>query len=874
MKNIKKFATGLLATFLLASCATPHEHAFTTYGKDDSQHWTICECGEETEHVDHEYTDEVTTNPTCEDAGVRTFTCECGHSFTRDIEAEGHSWDDGVVTTEPGATTPGVKTYTCGSCGETRTEDINPSCVISLDEETIFEGYSSIFKIEVQSETLGFTTNIEVTDMAIAVKVAVKISDGGDGVFYQPVIGGSTFQWITNEENTGGWANTYDIWYESEATTDTEGNLSVQLVDYEGRKFPAGATIYVAVELIKYTVTKSTEVTYGEGYDVYTIEVLKDTGTFQVALPVGAANKEIIAAVQVTDGMGWLGFLGGSITAALFFRDAWSQGDWWTGYNTWYDFLGTTDANGNFTVEIQKYDTDLVAGTTVNVAVKLPTNNPYTVEKTTSIVVPGYNDVYAITIKEPTKAFELDLVVGAASTEVSARLTVEFPTATYIEPYVNGNSLNWFKGGDGWSHEYGTWIDFKVTTDANGAIALRFADYGTAFPVDGVIYVAVSAPQENGVLVTSTTYSDLAFEGYETTYKIELTKSTGSFEVALPIGDANAAANGVVTVIKPGEADPFYIQTCIGDLGYYYKGGDGWSQEYGKVNTFSATLNAEGKLAAGFIKYDVDFPAGTVIYVAAKQTPNAGYTVYKSNYAIAGYSDVYGIELDKGLVSSGTIAIPFGKVGQSIVGSLTVVFDTTVWVLPKVGGTDYFYNLTDTPQWYRNFGDLENFSATIDENGNFTMEVNGFDGAEAPRGVRVYVGLKAAQDPIVVEQTTDITYAEGFTVYAVKVVEATNAAFQVNVNTGLANTQVTCALTADSEQEYWFCSWVNGLDDFKFFHKTVSYGGNWSFYTKEWTKEFTTTTDAEGNITVHNKDYDVDTIPAGCTIYLAVKAAA
>lgn len=75
-------------------------------------------------HVSDEGT--VTTEPTCTEPGVRTFTCTlCGEVIrTEEISAKGHSWDEGVVTTEPTCTEDGVKTYTCANCGETRTEAI------------------------------------------------------------------------------------------------------------------------------------------------------------------------------------------------------------------------------------------------------------------------------------------------------------------------------------------------------------------------------------------------------------------------------------------------------------------------------------------------------------------------------------------------------------------------------------------------------------------------------------------------------------------------------------------------------------------------------------------------------------------------------
>jgi hypothetical protein len=67
----------------------------------------------------------VTTEPTCTDEGVKTFTCSvCGETKTEDIEALGHNWDAGKVTKEPTCTDKGVKTFTCTRCNTAKTEDV------------------------------------------------------------------------------------------------------------------------------------------------------------------------------------------------------------------------------------------------------------------------------------------------------------------------------------------------------------------------------------------------------------------------------------------------------------------------------------------------------------------------------------------------------------------------------------------------------------------------------------------------------------------------------------------------------------------------------------------------------------------------------
>lgn len=69
----------------------------------------------------------VTTEPTCEKKGVRTYTCSiCHETKTEELAALGHQWDNGKVTTDPTCEEKGVKTYTCTVCQATRTEEIAP----------------------------------------------------------------------------------------------------------------------------------------------------------------------------------------------------------------------------------------------------------------------------------------------------------------------------------------------------------------------------------------------------------------------------------------------------------------------------------------------------------------------------------------------------------------------------------------------------------------------------------------------------------------------------------------------------------------------------------------------------------------------------
>ena len=83
-----------------------------------------CEhCGEKDPNHEHQYTGKVTKEPTCTEEGEKTYTCECGDSYTEKIPATGHNYTE-TITKEPTCTEEGEKTYTCENCGDSYTEKI------------------------------------------------------------------------------------------------------------------------------------------------------------------------------------------------------------------------------------------------------------------------------------------------------------------------------------------------------------------------------------------------------------------------------------------------------------------------------------------------------------------------------------------------------------------------------------------------------------------------------------------------------------------------------------------------------------------------------------------------------------------------------
>ena len=89
-----------------------HEHvASAEWAKDDNHHWHVCSTCELVmdDKAEHAWGEgEVTTAPTCTEAGVKTFACECGATKEEAIDAKGHTEvDDAAVEatcTEAGKT--------------------------------------------------------------------------------------------------------------------------------------------------------------------------------------------------------------------------------------------------------------------------------------------------------------------------------------------------------------------------------------------------------------------------------------------------------------------------------------------------------------------------------------------------------------------------------------------------------------------------------------------------------------------------------------------------------------------------------------------------------------------------------------------------
>ena len=82
-------------------------------------------CKEEPAHEHTWDAGKITTPATCEKAGVKTYTCECGETKTEEIPALGHNWDAGVANPAATCEQAGTKVFTCQNDNtHTKTESI------------------------------------------------------------------------------------------------------------------------------------------------------------------------------------------------------------------------------------------------------------------------------------------------------------------------------------------------------------------------------------------------------------------------------------------------------------------------------------------------------------------------------------------------------------------------------------------------------------------------------------------------------------------------------------------------------------------------------------------------------------------------------
>lgn len=139
---------GNIAYYMCTSCGTYFADADGDEEIEEDD-WIIDATG-------HSWDDgEVTTEPTCTDSGIMTYTCTvCGETTSELISATGHSWTTSEITLAPTCTETGILTYTCGVCGKEMTGIIAASghemtCTEATVASCTEDGNSEYYKCDV-----------------------------------------------------------------------------------------------------------------------------------------------------------------------------------------------------------------------------------------------------------------------------------------------------------------------------------------------------------------------------------------------------------------------------------------------------------------------------------------------------------------------------------------------------------------------------------------------------------------------------------------------------------------------------------------------------------------------------------------------------
>lgn len=171
-----------------------HRHSYAIKF-DQDYHWEECACGAVREKHAHTWTEKVTTEPTCTEAGEKTFTCVCGATKMEEIPATGHSWGEYEVTTAATCTQPGVMTSTCSNCGGTQTKETpatghswgdEPAVTYAANGQDGEKVYTCTVCSESKKEAIAWKFNLTVTSEST---VDVTVGEDYTAVFTLPKAG-------------------------------------------------------------------------------------------------------------------------------------------------------------------------------------------------------------------------------------------------------------------------------------------------------------------------------------------------------------------------------------------------------------------------------------------------------------------------------------------------------------------------------------------------------------------------------------------------------------------------------------------------------------------------------------------------------------
>lgn len=176
----------LLFTLSVLSSCNKHECTFSTeWLHDDTNHWRVC----------------------------------TGEDCVEISEKAAHTWNDGEITTKPTQEADGVKTYTCTVCSHTKTE------AISFTGMTEDEWNAIIHTNKFKNFTMDMKMLMEATNMELQANASMIIKITENAVYLYTKAAGETNEEIYDGESMDEIADIVAVFDYSNFTYDAEEKL-------------------------------------------------------------------------------------------------------------------------------------------------------------------------------------------------------------------------------------------------------------------------------------------------------------------------------------------------------------------------------------------------------------------------------------------------------------------------------------------------------------------------------------------------------------------------------------------------------------------------------------------------------------------------
>ena len=186
----------------------------------------------------HSYTFSVTKEATCATKGVKTYTCNCGNSYTEDIAKTSHTAGDWTVTKNATCKETGTKVKKCVTCGaQMETANVEKTGHISSDWVTTKAATCSTNGTKVKKCTV---CGVETANETIVANGTHNYYWDGDNTMRTHRCSGCSYTGVTEYNINGAWGyfddvKAGDLWYYV-----NDQRQSVKIVLYDDWGNPIG----------------------------------------------------------------------------------------------------------------------------------------------------------------------------------------------------------------------------------------------------------------------------------------------------------------------------------------------------------------------------------------------------------------------------------------------------------------------------------------------------------------------------------------------------------------------------------------------------------------------------------------------------------